>query len=76
MKAIYKVTIRNHPELTYHFLRRDDAEAFLEHIPSNTDGRQGYYLTVIPAFTTQEFSFAIKDLAKDLADIYGELPLE
>lgn len=75
MKAIYKVTIRNRPDLTYHFLKRDDALEFIERIPSNTDGQQGYYLTVIPAYTTLEFPFAINDLERDYLSVAEELPV-
>lgn len=75
MKAIYKVTIRNHPDLTYHFLKRDDMEAFLDHVPDIPDGSKGYLLTVIPAYTTDEFSFAINDLARDFVGLSAKVPV-
>lgn len=69
------MTIRNHPELTYHFLKRDDVEAFLDHVPCHENGTQGYHLTVIPVYATDEFSFAIKDLAKDFVGLSAKLPV-
>lgn len=50
-------------------------EEFLDHVPDNPDGSQGYLLTVIPAYTTIEFSFAIKDLARDLVGLAEKLPV-
>jgi hypothetical protein len=50
-------------------------EAFLDHVPCHENGSQGYHLTVIPVYTTDEFSFAIKDLAKDLVGLSAKLPV-
>jgi len=50
-------------------------EAFLDHVPDNPDGRRGYLLTVIPVYTTQEFSFAIKDLEDNFVGLSAKLPV-
>jgi len=69
------VTLRQKPEAVFHFLKRDDMEAFLDHVPDNPDGRRGYLLTVIPVYTTQEFSFAIKDLEDNFVGLSAKLPV-
>lgn len=60
------MTIQGRPDLTYHFLKLDDMEAFTEHLIDRDEGPLGYRLTVIPVYTTEEFSFAINDLAKSM----------
>lgn len=75
MKVIYKVTVWNNPELTYHFSKRDDMEEFLDFVPEAPEGGRGYSLGVIPVYVTGDFSFAIKDLTKDLETFFGK-PVE
>lgn len=52
--------------MSYHFLKRDDMDDFLDHVPDNPDGTRGYLVTVIPVYKTDEISFAIKDLGEEL----------